>query len=170
MHRRRPGRCHACSRGGPMNHDTRLRHFRVARDEDDIAWLTLVDADNPVNRLHPAVLDELNHILDRLQANPCRAMVLQSGRQPHFIAGADVHGFSRLDTPESLQALIRSGRDLANRIASLPWPSLALVRGQCLGGGLELALACTWLVAVDHPDTRFALPEVMLGIVPAWGG
>ena len=153
-----------------MNHDTRLRHFRVARDEDDIAWLTLVDADNSVNRLHPAVLEELNHILDRLQANPCRAMVLQSGRQPHFIAGADVHGFSRLDTPESLQALIRSGWELANRIASLPWPSLALVQGQCLGGGLELALACTWLVAVDHPDTRFALPEVMLGIVPAWGG
>lgn len=153
-----------------MNHDTRFRHFRVARDEHDIAWLTLVDADNPVNRLHPGVLDELNRILDHLDDSPCRAMVLQSGRQPHFIAGADVQGFSKLDTPESLEQLIRSGWELARRIESMPWPSLALVHGQCLGGGLELALACTWIVAVDHPDTRFALPEVMLGIVPAWGG
>lgn len=153
-----------------MNYDTGFRHFRLTRDEHDIAWLTFTDADNPVNRLHPAVLDEFNRLLDHLEANPCRAMVLQSGRQPHFIAGADVHGFSRLDTRESLEGLIRSGWELSQRIESLPWPSLALVQGQCLGGGLELALACRWLLAVDHPDTRFALPEVMLGIVPAWGG
>jgi 3-hydroxyacyl-CoA dehydrogenase/enoyl-CoA hydratase/3-hydroxybutyryl-CoA epimerase len=65
---------------------------------------------------------------------------------------------------------VRRGWDLYNKLAALPFPTLALVNGFCMGGGLELALACRYRVAVDQPGTRFALPEVMLGILPGWGG
>ena len=65
---------------------------------------------------------------------------------------------------------MRRGWDVFNKLRDLPFPTLALVHGFCMGGGLELALACRYRVAVDDPKTRFALPEVMLGILPGWGG
>ncbi len=66
--------------------------------------------------------------------------------------------------------LVERGWRLLNRLAAVAYPTLALIRGHCLGGGLELALACRYRLAVDEPGTRLALPEVMLGIVPGWGG
>jgi 3-hydroxyacyl-CoA dehydrogenase/enoyl-CoA hydratase/3-hydroxybutyryl-CoA epimerase len=66
--------------------------------------------------------------------------------------------------------LVKRGWDTYNKLAALPFPTLALVSGFCMGGGVELALACRYRIAVDQPGTRFALPEVMLGIMPAWGG
>src|SRR5207302_8458262 len=67
-------------------------------------------------------------------------------------------------------AIVKRGWDIFNELAAAPYPTLALIRGFCLGGGLELALACRYRVVVDEPGTRLGLPEVMLGIVPGWGG
>ena len=96
--------------------------------------------------------------------------MIRSGKDSGFIAGADVEEFTRVENVEGALAIVRRGWDAFNKLAALPFPTLALVRGFCMGGGLELAIACRYRIAVDEPGTRFALPEVMLGILPGWGG
>src|SRR5690606_40784679 len=84
--------------------------------------------------------------------------------------GADIEEFSGLDSVLAARALVERGWKLFNRLAAVRYPTLALIRGHCMGGGLELALACRYRIVVDEPGTRLALPEVKLGIVPGWGG
>jgi 3-hydroxyacyl-CoA dehydrogenase/enoyl-CoA hydratase/3-hydroxybutyryl-CoA epimerase len=91
---------------------------------------------------------------------------LHVGKEAGFIAGANIEEFTSADTPAPA-SLIQRGWDAYNRLAAVRYPTLALVRGHCMGGGTELALACRYRIAVDEPGTKFALPEVMLGIVPA---
>jgi 3-hydroxyacyl-CoA dehydrogenase/enoyl-CoA hydratase/3-hydroxybutyryl-CoA epimerase len=96
--------------------------------------------------------------------------VIRSGKESGFVAGADVEEFTHIKDADDAMRMVRRGWDLYNKLAALPFPTLALVNGFCMGGGVELALACRYRIAVDQPGTRFALPEVMLGILPAWGG
>ncbi|MFZ2853475.1 MAG: 3-hydroxyacyl-CoA dehydrogenase NAD-binding domain-containing protein, partial [Rhodocyclaceae bacterium] len=152
-----------------MNTDN-YTHWQLAVDGDGIAWATLDKAGESANSLSAAVLDELGLILDRLDTYPPQGLIFRSGKAAGFIAGADIEEFTQLDTPGKGIALVARGWNLFNRLAAVPYPTLALVRGHCLGGGLELALACRYLLAVDEPATKMALPEVMLGIVPGWGG
>ena len=105
-----------------------------------------------------------------LAADPPKGLVIRSGKDNGFIAGADVDEFGELDSVDDATALVKRGWDTFNELAATPYPTLALVRGFCLGGGMELALACRYRVVVDEPATRLGLPEVMLGIVPGWGG
>ena len=147
-----------------------LRHWKLERDADGLAWATLDVADASTNTLGAAVMGELAGLLDELDRQPPKGLVIRSGKAAGFIAGADIDEFSRIDSPAAARALVERGWNLFNRLAALPYPTLALVRGHCLGGGVELALACRYRIAVDEPATRMALPEVMLGIYPAWGG
>src|SRR5690606_22392401 len=133
-------------------------------------WLTLDRAGAAVNALSAEVMAEFSAALDALQADPPQGLVIRSGKAAGFIAGADVDEFSELRTPGQARALVERGWHLFNRLAAVPYPTLALIRGHCLGGGLELALACRYRLAVDEPGTSLALPEVMLGIFPGWGG
>ena len=87
-----------------------------------------------------------------------------------FLPCAAIHHFVELTIMDDATALIKRGWNVFNQLSNAPYPTLALVRGFCLGGGLELALACRYRVVVDEPGTRLGLPEVMLGIVPGWGG
>jgi 3-hydroxyacyl-CoA dehydrogenase/enoyl-CoA hydratase/3-hydroxybutyryl-CoA epimerase len=146
------------------------QHWRLESDAQGIAWATLDKAGESANSLSHEVMDELAQILDALDAQPPTGLIIRSGKAAGFIAGADIGEFSALDTAEKGIALVRRGWDLFNRLAAVSYPTLALVRGHCLGGGLELALACRYLLAVDEPATRLGLPEVMLGIFPGWGG
>jgi len=146
------------------------RHWRLERHADGLAWLTLDRADAAVNALSAEVMAEFSAVLDALQADPPQGLVIRSGKAAGFIAGADVDEFSELRTPGQARALVERGWHLFNRLAAVPYPTLALIRGHCLGGGLELALACRYRLAVDEPGTSLALPEVMLGIFPGWGG
>ena len=146
------------------------RHFRLARDADAIAWLTFDKAGASTNTFSKDVMEELVAILRRLAGERPRGLVIRSGKTSGFIAGADVDEFTRVETVDDAVAIVRRGWDAFNELAALPVPTLALVRGFCMGGGLELALACRYRIAVDEPGTRFALPEVMLGILPGWGG
>ena len=146
------------------------RNWCVRRDDDRIAWITLDVAESAMNTLSAAVMTELATVLDDLERYPPAAAVFLSGKEAGFVAGADIEEFTGLDSPEKARELVARGWDLFNRLAGLAYPTCALVRGHCLGGGLELALACRYRVAVDEPGTRLALPEVMLGIVPGWGG
>lgn len=147
-----------------------LQHWKLERDADGLAWATLDVAGASTNTLGAAVMLELAGLLDELDRQPPKGLVIRSGKAAGFIAGADIDEFTRLDSPAAARALVERGWKLFKRLAALPYPTLALVRGHCLGGGLELALACRYRIVVDEPATRMALPEVMLGIYPAWGG
>ena len=147
-----------------------FRHWRLEREADGLVTLVLDREGASTNTLSAEVLVELNGALDHFERDRPRALVIRSGKSNGFIAGADVGEFGAIATEEGAIALVRRGWDTFERLASAAYPTLALVRGFCLGGGLELALACRYRVAVDEPGTRMGLPEVMLGIVPGWGG
>jgi len=147
-----------------------LRHWTLVRDADDLAWLALDCADRRVNVLSAEVMTELGLALDALSGQPPRGLVIRSGKPGHFMAGADIEEFAGLTDAESVRRFVGRGWDLHARVSALPYPTLALIRGACLGGGLELALACRHRLACDDADTVLGLPEVMLGIVPGWGG
>jgi 3-hydroxyacyl-CoA dehydrogenase / enoyl-CoA hydratase / 3-hydroxybutyryl-CoA epimerase len=146
------------------------RHWRLERDAEGIVWLTFDKAGASTNTFSKDVMEELGAIVDRLAAEQPKGVVIRSGKPSGFIAGADVDEFSRIESVEDALAIVRRGWETFNRLAALPFPTVALVEGFCMGGGVELALACRYRIAVDVPGTRFALPEVMLGILPGWGG
>jgi len=147
-----------------------MQHWTLTRDGDGLARLTFDRAGSTTNTLGAPVLAELNEALDQLDRDPPRGLVIASGKANGFIAGADIDEFGQLENETGAIALIKRGWDTFERIAAVKYPTLALVRGFCLGGGLELALACRYRVVIDEPGTRLGLPEVMLGIVPGWGG
>ncbi|MFD4839148.1 3-hydroxyacyl-CoA dehydrogenase NAD-binding domain-containing protein [Achromobacter sp. NPDC058515] len=147
-----------------------LSHWRLDREPDGLAWLTFDRAGSAVNALSADTMAELGVVLDALDADPPKGLIIQSGKATGFIVGADVNEFASLDTPEQGRALVARGWNLMNRLAAVRYPTLALIQGHCLGGGLELALACRYRLVADQPGTSLALPEVMLGIFPGWGG
>ncbi len=149
-------------------------HWKLERETGDenagLAWAILDTADSSTNTLGAAVMAELGLILDECETNPPQGLIFKSAKEAGFIAGANIEEFTTADTPQKARALVQRGWDMYNRLAAVGYPTLALVRGHCMGGGTELALACRYRIAVDEPGTKFALPEVMLGIVPGWGG
>ena len=147
-----------------------LQHWRVELDAEGVASAILDKAGETANSLSVAVMGELGKILDVFEKQPPKALIFRSGKEAGFIAGADIQEFTQLDTAEKGRALVERGWTLFNRLAAVNYPTLAIIRGHCLGGGLELALACRYLLAVDEPATKMGLPEVMLGIFPGWGG
>jgi 3-hydroxyacyl-CoA dehydrogenase/enoyl-CoA hydratase/3-hydroxybutyryl-CoA epimerase len=147
-----------------------MKHWQLLREDSGLVVATLDRQDAAANALSAEVLAEFREILDQLDVYQPKGLIIRSGKSAGFIAGADIEEFSQLDTPEKGRALVERGWTLFNRLAGVSYPTLALVRGHCLGGGLELALACRYLLAVDVPGTKMGLPEVMLGIFPGWGG
>ncbi len=150
--------------------DAGAPHWWLTRDEEGIAYAGFDLAGSSTNTLSREALEGFGAVLSALDGDPPKALVIASAKPAGFIAGADIEEFTRVSTAEEARALVQRGWDLFKRLAAVRYPTLALIRGHCMGGGLELALACRYRVAVDVPDTRLALPEVMLGIVPAWGG
>lgn len=122
------------------------------------------------NIFDSATLKELSGLLDELAAQPeVTGLLIRSAKPDIFIAGADLKELSTA-RGEKLDELIATGQALFNRIADLPFPTVAAIHGACVGGGFELALACDWRVASDSSKTKIGLPETQLGILPAWGG
>ena len=126
---------------------TNFNNFSCRIDDDQVAWVAIDCRDSAVNRLSAAVMEELGRILDHFDAAPPAGLIIHSGKESGFIAGADIDEFSSLDTPEQALALVSRGWTLFDRLAKAAYPTLALIRGHCLGGGLELALACDLIVA-----------------------
>jgi len=148
----------------------KLRHWRMEPDGAGLLWLTLDRADSGVNSLSAEVLTELEQVLLGLAEAPARGLVLRSGKAGGFIAGADISEFGALGSSAEALAHIRRGQEVFRQLEALPMPTVAMIHGFCLGGGLELALACRHRVASDAPGTRLGLPEVKLGIHPGFGG
>lgn len=156
-----------------MTHDfdsLGLANFNCRLDDERVAWLTLDCPGSAVNRLSADVMHELGLALDYFDQTRPAGVVIQSGKEAGFIAGANIDEFAGLDTPAKGMELVSRGWTLFNRLAKVDYPTLALIRGHCLGGGLELALACRYRLVVDQAGTSLSLPEVMLGIFPGWGG
>lgn len=139
-------------------------------EADDIAELVLDVPGKRHNVLSREVLGELDQLLAILETRPLRGLVIRSGKPQGFAAGADVHEFRCILDAARAAELTRAGQRVLARLAGLPYPSVAIIHGPCLGGGLELALACSYRVACDDERTSLALPEVKLGIHPGFGG
>jgi 3-hydroxyacyl-CoA dehydrogenase/enoyl-CoA hydratase/3-hydroxybutyryl-CoA epimerase len=146
------------------------RHWRLEADEDQLLWLTLDRAESSANTLGAEVLLELEQILGKLATRPAQGLVVRSGKAGGFIAGADVSEFGNLAGAAEAMAHIERGQGILGLLERLPMPTVAMIHGFCLGGGLELALACRYRVASDAPETKLGLPEVNLGIHPGFGG
>ena len=120
-----------------------MNHWTLTRDDGHIAWLVFDQAGSGVNTLSDETLAEFDAALSELEANPPRGLVIRSAKSSGFIAGADVKRFAGMRDPKAAEALIRNAHALLFRLERLPCPSVAAIHGFCLGGGLELALACT---------------------------
>ena len=150
--------------------NTAQTDWRIERDADDIAWLCFDKAGASTNVLSGQVMLELGEQLGALAASPPRGLVIYSAKQSGFIAGADIKEFTALKTPQDAFQMIRRGQLVLEQLEKLPCSSVALINGFCLGGGLELALACRYRVGIDDDRLSLGLPEVKLGIHPGFGG
>ncbi|MBT9591611.1 MAG: enoyl-CoA hydratase/isomerase family protein, partial [Thiobacillus sp.] len=147
-----------------------MNNWTLSRDDNDIAWLVFDQAGSGVNTLSDETLAEFGIALAELEATPPQGLVIRSAKSSGFIAGADVKRFAGMRDPNVAEALIRNAHALLFRLERLPCPSVAAIHGFCLGGGLELALACTYRIATDDARTQLGFPEVRLGIFPGFGG
>jgi 3-hydroxyacyl-CoA dehydrogenase/enoyl-CoA hydratase/3-hydroxybutyryl-CoA epimerase len=147
-----------------------LRHCRLETDAEGIAWLTLDKADASANSLGSEMMREADEVLRQLEAAPPKGLVIRSGKRSGFVAGADINEFVTLQSVEQAEVLVRAGQSVIDRIEALPCPSVAAIEGFALGGGLELALACRYRVAVGNDRLTLGFPEVLLGIHPGFGG
>lgn len=148
----------------------RFDHWKTAIEPDGLVVLTLDRAGAKVNALSRAVLNELDQIVERIGIEGARGVVIHSGKTAGFAVGADLHEFAIFEREGSVLAAIESGQRIYEHLARLRMPTVAAIHGACMGGGTELALACTTRVAADDPATKIGLPEVQLGIIPGWGG
>ncbi|MDQ3206799.1 MAG: 3-hydroxyacyl-CoA dehydrogenase NAD-binding domain-containing protein, partial [Pseudomonadota bacterium] len=148
----------------------RFQHWQPEMREDGAMVLSFDRAQSPVNTFSQDVLIELDGLLERLAVDPPKALVIRSGKDKGFIAGADIKEFQAFDAQGVVGDAIGRGQRVFQRLAELPCPTVAAIHGFCMGGGTEIALACRYRVASNDPSTRIGLPEVKLGIYPGWGG
>ena len=145
-------------------------HWRLETDSDQIAWLTFDLQGASANTLGSAPMRELNELVAQVEASGPHAVIIRSGKDSGFAAGADITEFTGLTDLEQAYHLVRTGQQVFDRIEALAMPTVAAIHGFALGGGLELALACDYRVAADDGKLNLGLPEVMLGIHPGFGG
>ena len=145
-------------------------NWKVNEDNDGIVWLHLDKENSSTNTLTATVLQELADLLNDYSQSSPRGLVILSDKENGFIAGADVKEFTKLHTEAEAREAIERGHAIMNQLESLPCPTVAMLHGYTLGGGLELALACRYRVADDDFTTKLGLPEVKLGIHPGFGG
>src|SRR3978361_2292897 len=176
MHRRRARRRHADRDGvimdsrimdvladrvlelGPTPDASGLyRNFRLTWDADGIAWLLFDRADASANTLSPDVMEEFDAVLADLESQRPTGIVIRSAKKSGFIAGADVNEFRGATDPRAVETAIGHAHEVIDRLEALKIPTVAIIHGFCLGGGLEVALACQSRIAIE--GARFGFPE-----------
>ena len=153
-----------------MNEPAAAPSWKVEKDADSVVWLTLDKPNTSANVLSSYVLRELDATLAPFTSSPPRAVIVISAKKSGFIAGADIKEFTGISNAEDGFRLIHDGQEVLNRLEALRCPTVAAIHGFALGGGLELALACRYRVAVNDEKLSLGLPEVQLGIHPGFGG
>jgi 3-hydroxyacyl-CoA dehydrogenase/enoyl-CoA hydratase/3-hydroxybutyryl-CoA epimerase len=147
-----------------------LSPFRLTVEPDGLALLVFDTPGEKVNKFSTPVMREFERVVDGLAArSDVKALLLLSAKPGVFIAGADVNEIAKADRNADPE-MIRGGHRTFNKLANLPFPTVAAIDGACVGGGCETALAMDWRLASDSPKTQIGLPEIKLGILPAWGG
>lgn len=153
---------------------TSLKDWRFRIDEQGIAWAVFDREGESQNALGRRPLEELGQIVERVEAGAkekaITGLVFISGKEKGFIVGADVREFEQFTTEAEVREAIAPVLGLLDRIEALPIPVVCAIHGFCLGGGLELALACHWRIATRDDATRLGFPEVRLGIFPGFNG
>jgi len=144
--------------------------WALETDAGGITWLTLDKPDASANVLSPDILRELAGHLVAIKANVPRGVVIRSGKSGGFIAGADIKEFARLESAEQAFDMVQAAHRILAELEGLPCPTVAIINGFALGGGLELALACRYRIGIKGDRFSIGLPEVMLGIHPGFGG
>jgi 3-hydroxyacyl-CoA dehydrogenase/enoyl-CoA hydratase/3-hydroxybutyryl-CoA epimerase len=144
------------------------RNFKLTRGDDGIAWLLFDRAGASANTLSADVIEELDTVLAALESQRPAGLVIRSAKPSGFIAGADVNEFRGATDPGAVETAIARAHAVIDRLEGLRIPTVAVIHGFCLGGGLEVALACQSRIAID--GARFGFPEVMLGLHPGLGG
>ena len=146
------------------------KHWVVESDEYNVVWLRLDKADAKVNVLSSEVLTELGEIVAPMTASPPAGLVIWSGKDNSFVMGADINEFTKIDSRELAFKLVRQGQQLMDSIEALSCPTVAVINGICMGGGLELAMACDYRLVYEGDEKVLGLPEVKLGLHPGFGG
>jgi 3-hydroxyacyl-CoA dehydrogenase / enoyl-CoA hydratase / 3-hydroxybutyryl-CoA epimerase len=145
------------------------KNWRLETDKNNILWLYFDKQNASVNTVDRAVMEEFSAILDELANDTShKGVIITSGKKNGFIAGADISQFTQFKDIEEATNVLRLGQQIFDKLENLKMPSVAMIDGFCLGGGMELALACHYRVAEE--SSRLGLPEVKLGIHPGWGG
>ena len=143
--------------------------FSIERDGDlAILWFDLPG--EKVNKLSTPVLHELSSVLDTIAGSDAKKVVIASRKRGIFIAGADVTEFTKVTGAEQARAYVSLGQQVFTKLQNLKQTTVAAIDGAAMGGGCELAISCDWRVMSDSPRAQIGLPEVKLGIFPAWGG
>ncbi len=146
------------------------QHWKTETDSDGIVWLCLDKADAKANVLSSDVMLELDTVLESIEADKPAGLVLYSGKSGSFVMGADINEFTKIESTELAYDLVRKGQQLFDRIEALPCPTVVAINGVCLGGGLEIAMACDYRLAIETDKKILGLPEVKLGLHPGFGG
>jgi 3-hydroxyacyl-CoA dehydrogenase/enoyl-CoA hydratase/3-hydroxybutyryl-CoA epimerase len=144
------------------------RNFKLTRDGDGVAWLLFDRAEASANTLSSDVIEEFDAVLTALENQRPTGIVIRSAKPSGFIAGADVNEFRGATDPRAVETAIGRAHAVIDRLEGIRIPTVAIIHGFCLGGGLEVALACQSRIAID--GARFGFPEVMLGLHPGLGG
>lgn len=147
-----------------------MQHWKQETDDAGIAWLCLDNADEKANVLSSEVLGELNSLLDPYTKSPPQGLVIWSGKEESFVMGADIKEFTSIETPERAYELVRLGQQLMDKVEALACPTVAAINGVCMGGGLELSMACDYRIVYEGDKKILGLPEVKLGLHPGFGG
>jgi 3-hydroxyacyl-CoA dehydrogenase/enoyl-CoA hydratase/3-hydroxybutyryl-CoA epimerase len=146
------------------------KNWKTETDDDGILWLCLDTADSKVNVLSSGILLELDSLLDAIVDDEPTGMVLWSGKNRSFIMGADIKEFTKIESVEQAGEVVRLGQRLMDKVANLPFKTVAVINGFCMGGGLELAMAFDYRLVLDTDQKIIGLPEVKLGLHPGFGG
>lgn len=150
--------------------ETRAQALTLSVDADGVARIVFDTPGEKVNVLAKPVLEQLNAYLDQIEKDPAvKAVVIMSGKEDCFIAGANIEEIEQMNQQQATEGSQLLQR-LFQRLTDLRVPTIAAIQGVCLGGGLELALACKGRVVSDHPKTQLGLPEIKLGLIPGAGG
>ena len=144
------------------------KNFKLTRDADGVAWLLFDREGASANTLSADLIEELDKVLAELESQRPTGLVIRSAKKSGFIAGADVNEFRGASDPGAVETEIGRAHAVIDRLEALRIPTVAVIHGFCLGGGLEVALACQMRIAIE--DARFGFPEVMLGLHPGLGG
>ena len=153
-----------------VNENKNFQHWRIETDDSGVVWCYIDVKDSSTNILSAEVLTEFSDILDTLASSQPSGLIILSAKSSGFIAGADIHEFVAIENADQALTMLKRGQSIFDKLEALTCPTLSLINGFCLGGGMELALACDYRIALEDDNTRLGLPEVLLGIHPGYGG